>query len=61
MINTDDIAFGIVENLLLVGPKYFEIEDAVFDLNGSEKDVETVALVVRSTLNEIARTFSLTY
>lgn len=57
----DDVAYGIVENYLLDGPEFLEIVEAVQDNGGGEEDAEAVALTVRKSLTEIARTFSLTY
>lgn len=57
----DDIAYGIVEDYLLEGPEYLDISEAVLDNGGSDEDTDAVALTVRKSLNEIARTFNLTY
>lgn len=57
----DDIAYGIVEDYLLEGPEFLDIVEAVSDNGGTEEDAETVALTVRKSLTEIARTFHLTY
>ena len=56
-----DIAYGIVEDYLLDGPEYLGISEAVLDNGGSDEDTDPVALIVRKTLTEIARTFHLTY
>lgn len=56
-----DIAYGIVEDYLLEGPEFLDIVEAVQDNGGEDSDAEQVALVVRKSLTEIARTFSLTY
>ena len=56
-----DIAYGIIEDYLLDGPEYLDISEAVFDNEGSDDDTEAVALIVRKSLTEIARTFHLTY
>lgn len=60
-IDLDDVAYGIVEDYLLDGPEFLDIVEAVQDNGGEEADAEAVALVVRKSLTEIARTFSLTY
>ncbi len=57
----DDVAYGIVEDYLLDGPEFLDIVEAVQDNGGGEEDAEAVALTVRKSLTEIARTFSLTY
>lgn len=57
----DDIAYGIVEDYLLEGPEYLDISEAVLDNGGSDDHTEAVALTVRKSLTEIARTFHLTY
>lgn len=56
-----DIAYGIVEDYLLAGPEFLDIVEAIQDNGGEDKDAEAVALIVRKSLTEIARTFSLTY
>lgn len=57
-----DIAYGIVEDYILDGPEFLDIVEAVQDNGGEEDtDAEAVALIVRKSLTEIARTFSLTY
>lgn len=60
-IDLDDVAYGIVEDYLLEGPEFLDITEAVQDNGGEEADAEAVALIVRKSLTEIARTFSLTY
>lgn len=57
----DDVAYGIVEDYLLAFPNHDEIINAVLDNGGTIDDVDSVALTVRKSLTEIARTFSLTY
>ena len=61
MANTDDIAFGIVEPYLIVGPPLTEIVEAVDDSveAAPESTYEDVAILVRKTLDELARTFNI--
>lgn len=57
----DDVAYGIVVDYLLDSPVLDDIINAVLDNGGEIEDVDNVAVTVRKTLTEIARTFSLTY
>lgn len=57
----DDVAFGIVEDYLAEGPEYITIVEQVMDNGGTDADIADVALEVRNTLNQIARSFNLSY
>lgn len=55
----DDLAYGIVLDHLLEGPEYIAIAETVEDEGGYDGDTEQVAVTVRLTLTELARTFNI--